>query len=88
MPDVMKQGCSQYPQLFSFVQNVLKVIDLFQHCCEYQCRAVIFDVDSFMFGPEQGQMKIYRFGIGFGDPKKPTYAIIYAPERVCGTRAL
>ena len=60
------------------------IIDLFQHCCEYQCRAVIFDVDSFMFGPEQGQMKIYRFGIGFGDPKKPTYAIIYAPERVCG----
>jgi hypothetical protein len=60
------------------------IIDLFQHCSEYQCRAVIFDVDSFMFGPEQAQMKIYRFGIGFGNPEKPTYAIIYASERVCG----
>ena len=60
------------------------IIDFFQHCCEYQCRAVIFDVDSFMFGPEQAQEKIYRFGIGFGNPEKPTYAIMYASERVCG----
>lgn len=59
------------------------LIDITDHCCEYQCRASIFDVDSFMFGPENSQMKIYRFGIGFGNPEKPVYAIIYAPERVC-----
>ena len=59
------------------------IIDVTDHCCEYQCRASIFDVDSFMFGPEKSQMKIYRFGIGFGNPEKPVYAIIYAPERVC-----
>ena len=59
------------------------LIDITDHCCEYQCRASIFDVDSFMFGPEKSQMKIYRFGVGFGNPEKPVYAIIYAPERIC-----
>lgn len=59
------------------------LIDITDHCCEYQCRANIFEVDSFMFGPEKSQMKIYRFGVGFGNPEKPVYAIIYAPERVC-----
>lgn len=59
------------------------LIDITDHCGEYQCRASIFDVDSFMFGPEKSQMKIYRFGVGFGNPEKPVYAIIYAPERVC-----
>ena len=59
------------------------LIDITDHCGEYQCRARIFDVDSFMFGPEKSQMKIYRFGVGFGNPEKPVYAIIYAPERIC-----
>ncbi len=59
------------------------LIDVTDHYCEYQCRANIFEVDSFMFGPEKAQMKIYRFGIGFGNPEKPVYAIIYAPERIC-----
>ena len=59
------------------------LIDITDRCCEYQCRANIFDVDSFMFGPENSQMKIYRFGVGFGDPENPLYAIIYVPERVC-----
>ena len=59
------------------------IIDVTDHYCEYQCRANIFDVDSFMFGPEKSQMKIYRFGVGFGNPEKPVYAIIYAPERIC-----
>ena len=59
------------------------LIDITDHCCEYQCRANIFDVASFMFGPEKSQMTIYRFGVGFGNPEKPVYAIIYAPERVC-----
>lgn len=58
-------------------------IDITEHCSQYQARAVIFDVDSFMFGPESAQMKIYRFGIQFGDEKSPVYAVIYAPERVC-----
>lgn len=59
------------------------LIDITDRCCEYQCRANIFDVDSFMFGPKNSQMKIYRFGVGFGDPENPLYAIIYVPERVC-----
>ncbi|MGN1038470.1 MAG: hypothetical protein ACI4P0_03645 [Mailhella sp.] len=59
------------------------IIDITDHCCEYQCRASIFDVDSFMFGPENTKIKIYRFGIAFGNPEKPVYAIIYAPERIC-----
>lgn len=59
------------------------IIDLTDHYCEYQCRASIFDVDSFQFGPENSQMKVYRFGVSFGNPEKPVYAIIYAPERVC-----
>ena len=59
------------------------IIDLTDHYCEYQCRASIFDVDSFQFGPEKSQMKVYRFGVSFGNPEKPVYAIIYAPERVC-----
>lgn len=54
-----------------------------EHFSEYQCHASIFEVDSFMFGPEKGQIKIYRFGIAFGNPEKPIYAIIYAPEKVC-----
>ena len=58
-------------------------IDITEHCSQYQARAVIFDVDSFMFGPEGSQRKIYRFGIQFGDEKAPVYALIYAPERVC-----
>ncbi len=60
------------------------LLNLGTHYCEYQCRAVIFDVDSFMFGPEQSQQKIYRFGIGFGDPEHTVYAILYAPEHICG----
>ncbi len=60
------------------------LIDLGENYCEYQCHAPIFDVGSFMFGPEQAQQKIYRFGIEFGDPQHRVYAILYAPERVCG----
>lgn len=59
------------------------IIDRTDRYCEYQCRATIFDVDSFMFGPEKAQTKVYRFGIGFGNPKKPVYVIMYAPEKVC-----
>ena len=59
------------------------IIDLTDHYGEYQCRASIFDVDSFQFGPQNSQMKVYRFGVSFGNPEKPVYAIIYAPERVC-----
>ena len=59
------------------------LMDLGEHYSEYQCHASIFDVDSFMFGSEKGQFKVYRFGIAFGNPEKPVYAIIYAPEKVC-----
>jgi hypothetical protein len=59
------------------------LIDITEHCSQYQSRASIFDVDSFMFGPENAQQKIYRFGVKFGDEKAPVYALIYAPERVC-----
>ncbi len=59
------------------------IVDRCERCSEYQARAVIFDVDSFMFGPENGQMKIYRFGVGLGDPNHPVYVVIYASERIC-----
>ena len=59
------------------------IVDICERYCEYQARAVIFDVDSFMFGPEKGQQKIYRFGVGLGDPRHPVYVIMYAPERIC-----
>ena len=59
------------------------VIDVAENFCEYQCRASIFDVDSFEFGPGEAAKKIYRFGIAFGNSEKPVYAIIYAPaERI------
>lgn len=59
------------------------IVDICERCSEYQARAVIFDVDSFMFGPEKAQQKIYRFGVELGDPEHPVYVIIYAPERIC-----
>ena len=59
------------------------IIDITERFCEYQCRANIFDVDSFNFGPEGASQKIYRFGIAIGDPENPVYLIMYAPERVC-----
>ena len=59
------------------------IIDSTDNYCEYQCRASIFDVDSFDFGPGEAAKKIYRFGIALGNPEDPLYAIIYAPaERI------
>jgi len=57
----------------------LTVIDGTEHYCEYQCRANIFDVDSFDFGPGEAAKKIYRFGIALGNTAKPIYVIMYAP---------
>jgi hypothetical protein len=59
------------------------ILDITDRYCEYQSRAVIFDVDSFDFGPEKAKVKVYRFGVSFGAPEKPVYAIIYASEKVC-----
>ena len=59
------------------------IIDVTDNYCEYQCRAHIFDVDSFDFGPGEAAKKIYRFGIGIGDPENPVYIIIYAPASRC-----
>ncbi len=50
---------------------------------EYQARGRIFDVDSFLFGPEGAEIKIYRFGITFGQTEHPIHFILYAPERIC-----
>ena len=55
------------------------IIDVTDNYCEYQCRAHIFDVDSFDFGPGDAARKIYRFGIALGNPESPLYAIIYVP---------
>jgi len=55
------------------------LIDATDHYCEYQCRASIFDVDSFDFGPGEAAKKIYRFGIALGNPADPVYVIVYAP---------
>ena len=59
------------------------IIDITDKACEYQCRASIFEVDSFDFGPGEAAKKIYRFGIVIGDPECPVYLIMYAPaERI------
>lgn len=55
------------------------LVDATDNYCEYQCRANIFDVDSFDFGPGDAAKKIYRFGIALGNPESPLYAIIYVP---------
>ncbi len=61
----------------------MTIIDVVDNYCEYQCRASIFDVDSFDFGPGEAAKKIYRFGIALGDPENPVYVLIYAPaERI------
>lgn len=52
-------------------------------CSEYQGRAAIYDVDSFLFGPEGAQEKVYRFGATFGSEEAPLHLILYAPERIC-----
>lgn len=59
------------------------IVDLGERCSEYQARAAIFEVDSFLFGPEKAQQKIYRFGVALGDTENPVYVIIYAPQRIC-----
>ena len=59
------------------------IIDVTDHYCEYQCRAHIFDVDSFEFGPGEAAKKIYRFGIAIGEAEHPVYLIIYAPASRC-----
>ena len=50
---------------------------------EYQGRVRIYDVDSFLFGPEGAQEKVYRFGATFGTTETPIHLILYAPERIC-----
>ncbi len=50
--------------------------------CEYQARATIHNVESFGFGPENGQVKVYRFVVTFGQ-KKHLHLMMYAAAKVC-----
>ncbi len=49
---------------------------------EYQARAIIEKCESFEFGPEKGEVKVYRFMTTFGH-KKPMKLMMYAPAKVC-----
>lgn len=63
--------------------NGMRVLGPTERCAEYQGRARIYDVDSFLFGPEGAQEKVYRFGATFGTSDTPLHFILYAPERMC-----
>lgn len=63
--------------------NGLRVLGPLERCSEYQGRVRIYDVDSFLFGPEGAQEKVYRFGATFGTTETPLHLILYAPERIC-----
>ncbi len=49
---------------------------------EYQARAIIQQVESFYFGPETAEVKIYRFVVTFGQ-EKLLKLMMYASERAC-----
>ncbi len=61
----------------------LRVLGPAQHLCEYQARATIMDLDSFTFGPEGAEEKIYRFICTLGSEKSPIHVLMFAPEAVC-----
>lgn len=61
----------------------LRVLGPLERCCEFQGRVRIYDVDSFLFGPEGAQEKVYRFGATFGTAETPIHVLLYAPERIC-----
>lgn len=63
--------------------NGVRILGPVERCSEYQGRVSIYDVDSFMFGPEGAQEKVYRFGATFGAQECPIHVILYAPERIC-----
>lgn len=49
---------------------------------EYQARVVVEEVEEFMFGPDTGPEKIYRFVATFGDEEK-VRILLFVPEKVC-----
>lgn len=63
--------------------NGVRVLGPTDRCSQYQARARIYDVDSFDFGPEGAQEKVYRFGVTLGEREKPLHFILYAPHRIC-----
>lgn len=63
--------------------NGLRALGPTERCSEYQARARIYDVDSFDFGPEGAQEKVYRFGVTLGQNDTPLHFILYAPQRIC-----
>ncbi len=50
---------------------------------EYEGRCRIHDLDSFQFGPEGAEIKIYRFGTSFGNDEQPIHVLFYLPEKQC-----
>lgn len=49
---------------------------------EYQARAVVEDVEEFIFGPQQGGEKVYRFVTTFGE-KEHIRVLMFVPAKVC-----
>ena len=52
-------------------------------CSEYEARMTLGKVESFDFGPEGAQEKIYCFGASFGKDDKWLNLLMFAPERIC-----
>ena len=52
-------------------------------CSEYEGRMTLGKVESFNFGPEGAEEKIYCFSASFGKDDKWLNLIMFAPERIC-----
>lgn len=49
---------------------------------EYQARAIVSEVETINYGPEQAPTKVYRFGVTFGQ-EQFLHIMMYVSEKVC-----
>ena len=49
---------------------------------EYQARVIVEEVEEFIFGPQKGGEKIYRFVAAFGE-KENVRILMFVPAKVC-----
>ncbi len=61
-----------------------QVISLGRHACEYQARLTIKELNTFEFGPEDGEkIKMFSFVVNLATEEQPMYVILYASEKAC-----
>ncbi len=59
-----------------------QMIGLGRYACEYQARVTVNNLDSFDFGPEGAQKKIYSFLVNLATEEEPMPVILYASEKI------